>query len=593
MCKKNFFILLIFSLVGLQAQASPSAALGYQPKYPPGFNHFDYVNPQAPKKGELVLSASGSFDRLNPFLLKGVAAAGIEALVFEPLMEQSQDEPYSLYAHLAEDIQLAEDKLSVVFRLNPAARFSDDTPVTAEDVKFSFDTLKSKQAHPFYRFYWADIDKATVIDERTIRFHFTKINPELHLVIAQMRVFPKHWVGDKAFDSIVTKLPIGSGPYRVLRYDIGKSLMFERNPRYWAKDLNTRRGMFNFEKINFKYYRDETVELEAFKAGEFDFIYVLNSKKWARDYVGPQFIDGRIKKEEVKHRNNAGMQAFIFNLRRPLFQDKRVREAIALSFDFEWSNSHLFYNQYKRCYSYFSNSELAASGLPKDAELELLAKFRDRLPPEVFTSEWAPPTTMQPSSLRENLKKAKALLEQAGWRIKDNVLTNTKGQLFEFEIPLAQAGFERILAPWAKNLAKLGIVLKYRTIDAAIYQRRVDRFDFDMLVQSFNQSQSPGNELINMWHSSTANQEGSNNLIGLADPVIDDLIEKVIYAPNRAQLVTAVHALDRVLLHGEYLVPNWFTPIHRISYWQKFAYPQTLPLYYSAEDWMIRTWWFK
>ena len=585
------FLLMLVSPA--QSLAAPAMGLGYQPKYPSNFSHFDYVNPDAPKGGELVLSEFGNYDGLNPFLLKGIAASKLSELVFETLMEQSQDEPFSLYAHLAEDIQLAKDKLSVTFRLNAAARFSDGTPVTAEDVKFSFDTLKSEQAHPMFRFLWTDIRRAVVVNQRTVRFEFSKVNPELHLITSQIPIFSRKWVGNKPFDKVVTDLPIGSGPYIVDKYDLGKSIRYKRNPAYWAKDLNTRRGMFNFDRITIKYYTDDTVQLEAFKAGEFDFMFVLNSKQWARDYAGQKFDNGAIKREELKHRNNAGMQGFVFNVRRPLFQDKRVRKAISLAFDFEWSNKNLFYNQYTRVNSYFSNSELASSGLPRGDELALLHPFRAKLPPEIFTTQWKPPVTNGEEGLRKNLHRAKELLTGAGWKIKDGVLQNEQEQKMEFEILLAQKGFGRIVEPFAQNLGKLGIKASYRTVDVALYQRRIDTRDFDMVVNSVGQSQSPGNEQTGYWHSSTADQEGSNNVIGIKDAVVDALIDKLIYAPDRAHLVTATHALDRVLLHGEYMVPNWYTPIHRVAYKSSLAYPKKLPLYYAAEPWMIRTWWIK
>jgi microcin C transport system substrate-binding protein len=570
---------------------APATALGYAPKYPPGFRQFSYVNPEAPKGGDLVLSAFGNFDSFNPFLLKGIAAAGLAELVFEPLMEQSLDEPYSVYAHLAEDIALAPDRLSVTFRLNPRARFSDGSPVTAQDVKFSFDTLKSKQAHPRYRFYWADIRHATVLDARTVRFEFAKVNPELHLIAAQMPVFARAWAGDRPFDKLSTVLPIGSGPYVVESYEFGKRVSYRRNPDYWAGNLATRRGMFNFDRVVFKYYKDDTVRLEAFKAGEFEFIFENNSKKWARDYNGPQFASGQIRRTELRHSNNAGMQGFVFNLRRPIFQDVRVRKAIGLALDFEWSNHKLFYDQYTRCDSYFSNSELAARGRPGRDELALLEPFRGQLPPEVFGEAWHPPSTRPPGSLRDNLRLARDLLAAAGWTLKDGVLRNDKGEQLEFEVMLAQKAFERILAPYARNLAKLGVRMTYRTVDVALYQRRADTFDFDMVVESFGQSQSPGNELISLWHSSTADQEGSNNVMGLKNPVVDALIQKVIYAPDRKRLITATRALDRVLLHGEYLAPNWYIATHRIAYWDRFGIPAQPPLYYSADSWMLRTWW--
>lgn len=587
-----FLLVLALWLLPLpRVGAAPAQALGYEPKYPPGFAHFDYVDTLAPKGGHLTLPALGSFDSLNPFTLKGIAADGAEDLLFETLMVPSLDEPFSQYGLLAEDAQLAADGLSVTFRLNPAARFLDGTPVTADDVKFSFDTLKSQQAHPRYRLYWSDIERAVVVDGRTLRYEFARVNPELHMIAGQIPVFARRWVEGRPFDKMALEQPVASGPYLIERYDLGNSITFVRNPDYWAKDLNVRRGMFNFERVTFKYYRDTTVALEAFKAGEFDFIAVSNSKEWARDYVGEKFDSGQIRKETLRHRNNAGMQGFVFNLRRSLFQDKRVRRAIVLALDFEWANRKLFYGQYNRCNSFFSNSELATQGLPAGAELALLEKYRDRLPPEVFSGLWSPPSTDGPLGLRGNLRQAKALLEEAGWRFRDGALRDKDGRPLRFEVMLGQKGFERIVAPFARNLAKLGIEASYRVVDAAIYQRRTDTFDFDMTVEVFPQSQSPGNELRDMFHSQAAQREGSQNSPGIADPVVDALVDEVIYAKDRAALVTAVRALDRVLLNGEYLVPNWYIPYHRVAFRNRFAHPQTLPLYYNPTAWMLSTWW--
>jgi microcin C transport system substrate-binding protein len=463
--------------------------------------------------------------------------------------------------------------------------------VLARDVKYSFDTLKSQFAHPQYKFYWADIARAVVVDERTVRFDFARVNPELHMLTGQMPIFSRRWGAGKSFDKIRTDAPLGSGPYRVDEVQMGKKISYRRNPDYWGRDLNTRRGMFNYERVAFVYYKDETVQLEAFKAGEFDFVAVFNSKQWARDYKGPKFNRGLIRKTELKHSNNAGMQGFVFNTRREIFKDRRVRKAIGLALDFEWSNRNLFYGQYQRCDSYFSNSELASSGVPQGDELALLEPYRKRLPPELFTQPWRPPSTTPPGSLRANLRQAKALLAEAGWVYRNGALRNAKGEPFKFEILLAQKGFERISGPFARNLAKLGITAGYRTVDGALWQRSTDTYDFDMIVYAYGQSQSPGNEQMNMWHSSSAVKEGSNNVIGIRDPVVDALVRKVIYAPDRKSLVTATHALDRVLLHGEYLVPNWYVATHRIAYWDKFGFPDKLPLYYSAMEWMLRFSW--
>lgn len=573
--------------------AAPSQALGYTPAYPAGFDHFRYVNPNAPKGGSVTIWSMGSFDTLNPFTLKGIADDALTQLVFETLMEPSLDEPYSQYGLLADDVESASDGLSVTFHLNPKARFSDGTPVTADDVVFSFDTLMSKQAHPQFRFYYADILRARALNSSTVRFYFRRRNPELRMIVGQIPIFSRRWVGKTPFDQLALKPPIASGPYVVDSYKLGKYIVYRRNPNYWARDLNVRRGMYNFDRIVVKYYRDSAVALQGFKAGDFDFIAVNNSKQWARDYVGPKFERGLIKKAELPHRNDAGMQGFVFNLRRPLFQDRRVRRAIDLALDFPWANHKLFYDQYRRCYSYFSNSDLASSGIPKGAELKLLEPYRKQLPPQLFTQPWTPPTTEPPHSLRANLREAKALLESAGWHYRDGALRNAAGQPFSFDIMLADGAFERIVAPFARNLAILGIQANYRTVDSAIYQRRADTFNFDMLVYVFGESQSPGNELKGMFASASADQEGSRNLMGLKNPVVDALVDKVIYAKDRAHLVTAVHALDRVLLWGEYVVPNWYIATHRIAYWNRFGMPKTLPLYYQPTAWMLATWWAK
>lgn len=588
------FILIMIACVTLPCHvlADPAIALGYTPKYATNFQHFNYVNPDAPKGGSIVLSGFGSFDSFNPFILKGVPVDGLD-LVFETMMVQSDDEPYSLYSHLAEDIQLAQDRLSVTFRLDKRARFSDGSPVLAQDVKVSFDTIKSDKGHPRYRFYWADIKQAVVLDNYRIRFDFVRENPELHLIAAQIPIFSHKWIEGEAFEKMSRKLPLGSGPYTIEKYDFGKTITYKRNPTYWARDLPTRRGMFNFNHVTYKYYKDETVTLEALKAGEFDYVLESHSKRWARDYIGPQFEQGKIIKEELAHHNNAGMQGFVFNTRRKLFTDRRVRKALGLAFDFSWSNKKLFYNQYTRCNSYFSNSELASSGLPQGDELKLLNRFRSQLPEELFNTEWQPPSTKNPGDLRRNLIQAKQLLEQAGWLVKDGVLQNADGDKFQFQVLLSQKGFERILAPFAHNLQKLGITMTYRTVDTSLYIRRGKNFDFDMRVASFPQSQSPGNELYNMWHSTSADKNGSRNLAGIKNPVVDALIDAVVFSKNRSQLITAARALDRVLLYEEYLIPNWYIGVHRIAYWDKFHYPSKLPLYFSADNWVLSSWWAK
>jgi microcin C transport system substrate-binding protein len=574
--------------------SAPSAGYGYKPKYSQSFKHFDYVNPSAPVAGKLNLaSLSSTFDTFNPFILKGDAADGLEPLIFETLMESSEDEAYSIYGLLADDVIIADDGLSVSFHINDKARFSDGSVVTADDVKFSFDSLKSKQAHPGYRIFWADIKSATVLPNNNIRFNFSKNNPELHMIISGLPVFPKSWVGDIPFDKLAIKKPIGSGPYVLKEYQLGKHLVYEKNPNYWAKDLNTRKGMFNFKTIVFKYYKDRTIALEAFKAGEFDFISVYSSKSWARDYKGKKFSSGKIKKNTFKHENNEAIQGFVFNTRLAIFSNKQVREALTLAFDFEWANRMLFYGQYTRAYSFFSNSELAATGKPSAQELDLLEPYREQLDPKVFETVWQPPKTTAPSSLRNNLRQAQSLLKSAGWIYKNGTLQSAQGKPFKFHLMLSSKAFERIAAAFARNLEKLGIQMDYRIIDQALYRRKLQTFDFEMTTMRYGQKQSPGNELMNRWHSSSADVEGSSNHPGIKHPVIDALLTDLVKTKDREKLINYAKVIDRILLNEHYLVPQWFIAYHRVAYWDKFDWPQTLPRYFNAKNWMIQNWWLK
>ena len=590
-------LVLIFVLSLLFCPANPlHAAHGVSIdgvlKYPAGFKQFDYTSPKAKKGGELVLHGLGSFDKMNPYTLKGSEPNGLNMLVFETLATPSLDEPFAAYGLIAKDIVIADDKLSVTYTINDQARFSDGTPVTPEDVKFSLDTLKSKAAHPFYQAYFQDISRAEVLDKHRVRFHFARRNRELHMIASGIPVFSKAFYTKNPFDSPTLTPPIGSGPYIVAEVNPGKSITYKRNPDYWARDLNVRRGMFNYDRITYKYYKDQIVSVEAFKAHDFDFMAINIAKQWARDLTGPKFKDGRIIKELLAHHNDAGMQGFVMNLRRPIFKDIRVRQALSLAFDFEWANATLFFNQYTRTNSYFSNSPLAAKGLPKGLELDYLTPFKDQLPPEVFTTPLLAPSTKPPNSLRGNLRKAKKLLNEAGWSIKDGKLTDKDGKPFNFDIMLVSPSFERVIAPYAQNLAKLGIIATYRTIDSALYLRRFRSFDFDMTVNVFGQSQSPGNEQRDYWHSSSADREGSNNIIGIKNPAVDSLVDKIIYAEKQEEITAACHALDRVLWHNHYVVPNWYLSKHRVAYWSIFTQPKTLPLYYSPDQ-ILMTWWLK
>lgn len=565
-------------------------------KYGPEFKQFDYVFAEAEKGGKLLLHDIGSFDKMNPFTLKGTAPFGLEMFVFESLAVGSLDEPFAEYGLIASDIELAPDHLSITFTIDANAKFSDGSAVTPDDVKFSLETFKSDKVHPFYPYYYQDIQEARVLDARRVQFLFSRANRELHMIASQIPVlsrafYTKHLFGGTDHKDVMTA-PIGSGPYVVKSFNQGRSISYSRNPHYWAVNHPTRKGMFNFDSIVVNYYKDQIVAVEAFKAGEFDFMMVNIAKQWARDMVGKRFDDGQLVKKNFPHHNNAGMQGFLMNTRRPLFKDPRVRQALGLAFDFEWTNKSLFYNQYTRSSSYFSNSYLAASGLPTGLELSYLEPFRDSLPDEVFTTAPAAPESSGKDGIRSNLRKAKKLLHQAGWAVKDGVLQNSEGKEFRFEILLASPSFERVMAPYVNNLKKIGVVVDYRTIDPALYTDRVQKFDFDMIVHVYGQSLSPGNEQKNFWHSEAADHPGSRNLAGIKNPAVDAMVDKIIYAKTQEELTAACRALDRILWYGYYLVPNWYLNVWRLAYHNKFNQPDTLPLYYNHFQ-LLMTWWAK
>ena len=565
-------------------------------KYKSDFKQFEYVSDQAKKGGKLLLHENGSFDKMNPFTLKGTAPFGIEMFVFEPLAVGSLDEPFAVYGLIASDIELASDKLSMTFTINEKARFSDGSPVTPEDVEFSLNIFKSDKVHPFYPFYYQDIKEAKVLDTHRIQFVFSRANRELHMIATQIPVLSMNFYKEHSFSEKENgnkmKTPIGSGPYIVSAINQGKSISYTRNPEYWAKDHPVRKGMYNFDSIGVNYYKDQVVAVEAFKAGEFDFMMVNIAKQWARDMAGKRFEDGSLIKKQYPHQNNAGMQGFLMNTRRSIFQDFRVRKALGLAFDFQWVNKSLFYNQYTRSSSYFNNSHLAATGIPEGLELSYLEPFRNTLPSEVFTTPLAPPNSNGKGGMRTNLRQARKLLQEAGWTIKNGILQNSEGKPFQFEILLVSPSFERVMAPYVSNLKKLGIKVDYRTIDPALYTDRVQNFDYDMIVHSYGQSLSPGNEQKNYWHSESADRKGSRNLAGIKDPVVDAMVEKIIYAKTQEELTAACKALDRILWYGYYVVPNWYLNVHRLAFHNKFSQPETLPLYYNHYQYLM-TWWSK
>lgn len=590
-------------LAAPQAHAVHAIAQYGEPKYPADFKHFDYVNPDAPKGGTLVLanpSRLTSFDKFNPFTLRGNTAPGVD-LLFESLTIGSSDEVASAYGLLADDINIAPDGLSVTFRINPRARFSNGDPVTADDVKFSLDTLKSPQAAPQFASIFSEIKRAVVVDPHTVRFEFRQRNRELPLLAGGMPVFSRKWGmrpdGSRIpFDQIAFEKPIGSGPYLIERYDNGRTITYRRDPNYWGAELPVRVGMNNFDRIVYKLYSDSTARLEAFKAGEYDVLVEYVARNWVRRDVGKKFDSGELIKREFSQHNGTGMQGFFLNTRRPLFQDVRVRKALDLALDFQWLNRQLFFNQYHRIDSFFANTDLQAKGLPTPGELALLEPWRAQLDPAVFGPPPKQPDTDPPGSLRANLLKARELLQQAGWTYRDGALRNAKGEPFQFEIlddSGSAAQMEPIVATFIRNLQKLGITATFRVSDYAVYQKRLDAFDFDVTTIRMPDVQVPGSEQIQRFGSKAADTTGSDNMIGLKSPVVDAVLNALVHAQTREQLVDATHALDRLLMHGYYVVPHWYSGTHRVAFKRGLAWPTTLPLYYGAEGWITSMWWYE
>ncbi len=555
-------------------------------KYDETFRHFDYANPDAPKGGEARFFGFGGFDTLNAYSLRGRKAAGLSRL-YDTLLKQSNDEPTAAYGLLADRVRVPDDHSWVAFRLRPEARWHDGTPVTADDVVWSLETLR-ESGLPLYATYYANVAQAVVEDGGWVRFTFDGPgNVELPLILGELPILPRHWYEGRDFEEASLDFPMGSGPYRVVDVDPGRSITYARHENYWGADLPVNVGFHNFDRIRYDEYLDLDIAMEAFKANEYDFRSENNSKRWATSYSGSIFDDGLVVVEKVAHSRPQGMQGFVFNLRREKFTDPKVRQALALAFDFEWANQNLFYGQYLRSVSYFSNSELAASGTPDEAERALLERHGDGLPEAVFGEVPVPPVTDGSGNNRTNLRKAKALLAEAGWTVQDGVLTGPAGTPMEIEFLMVQPAFERILQPFRAQLERLGARLEIRPIDAAQYKERLDNFDFDMVVTGFGQSRSPGNEQRNYWSSAAADISGSNNLAGIRSPAIDALIEELIYAGTRAELVTAARVLDRVLRHGHYVIPNWHITYDRVAWWDRFGQPDIV----SDDGIVLDTWW--
>jgi microcin C transport system substrate-binding protein len=563
-----------------------------EPRFPADFKHFDWVDPDAPKGGRIRQWTMGGFDSLNNFSVKGEDAAGL-GLISDQLMTSSPDEPSTEYGLIAAWVSHPADYSSVTFGLRPEARWHDGKPLTADDVIFSLDALK--KAHPRFAFYYKNVVKAEKTGDHEVTFTFDmKGNRELPVIVGQITVLPKHfWTGTGADGQPrdITKssleVPLGSGPYRIKSFEAGRGIVYERVEDYWAKDLPVTRGQWNFDEISYTYFRDDTPAFEAFKSGQIDIRAENSANRWATQYGFDAVTKGLVKKEALKHARVASMQAFAFNTRRPQFQDVRVRRAFNLAFDFDMLNKSFFYDQYTRVGSFFANSELASSGLPQGRELEILQTLKDQLPAELFTTDFKVP--VGGAEHRNNLREAVKLMQQAGWTVKDGKLVDGKGETLKAEFLLVQPDFERIVLPYIDNLKKIGVDATARIVDTSQYKRRTDDFDYDIIIDGFGQSHSPGNEQRDLWGSEAAKRPGSQNSVGIQSPAIDALIERVIAAGNREDLVAATRALDRVLLWGFYVVPQWYYPFDRIATWDVFGRPAKLPSQSPAS--VLQTWW--
>lgn len=595
--RARLFISIILTIVITQALSSVSYAKGVHayamhgtPKYGADFKHLDYVNPNAPKGGVLRRASLVKFDSFNPFISKGVVAPYLRQLMYDTLTFHSADEPFTQYGLIAKSMEIPEDRSWVRFHIDPNAKFHDGTPVTAEDVIFSFNSLVEK-GEPLYQFYYADVTKVYAEDRLTVKFEFKSgENRELALILGQVQVMPKHFWEGKDFAKSSLEPPVASGPYKIKSFEPGKRIIYERDPKYWAKDHPVNKGRFNFDEIVVDIYLDETVALEAFKAGNLNFRIESTAKQWATQYDGDKFKKGELVKEVIPHSRSTGMQAFMYNTRRDVFKDIKLREALSYAFDFEWSNKNLFYGQYKRTLSYFENTELAAQGLPSEDELKILNPFKAQLPPELFTEPYSLPTTDGSGKARKNLRTAKRMLLAAGYKVENGKLISphTKKPV-AFEIIIYNPVYERIILPFKQNLETLGIDMTLRKVDVTQYVERIRSYDFDMIMGSVLQSLSPGNEQREFWGSAAADKQDSRNFFGIKDKTVDELIELVINAPSREELVTRTHALDRVLLWGHYVIPGWHLANYRVAYSKHLKHPDVIAKY----ELDLMAWWYE
>jgi microcin C transport system substrate-binding protein len=574
-------------------------------KYPADFAQFDYVNAQAPKGGELRLVSNlrvSTFDKYNPFTIKGTAPAYLSSLMFDSLLAGSLDETASGYGLLADDVNVASDGMSATFHLRKEARFHNGDPVLARDVKHSYDTLVGPFVSPGYRSLLDDVGGVDVVDARTVRYRFKKPNRELPLTVGSLPVFSHRWGEDdsakggkpKPFDQVVMDIPIGSGPYKIGPVNFGKDITYVRDPSYWAANLNVRRGSANFDRITVKIYKDSTARLEALKAGEFDLMRFFSAGDWARRVNGRKFDTGELVKAEFKHRLPTGFQSYVLNTRRAKLSDPRVRQALGLALDYEWMNRQMFYGAYQRVQDLFGNTDCQATGEPSEQELALLAPLRSKIPDAVFGPMAVPPRTDGDHSLRANLRQAQQLLKDAGWTYRDGALRNAQGEALELEyLDSAETGV-RVVTPWARNLEKIGVKLNFRPVDFALYQQRLQKFNFDITSIAYGGTNNPGQEYADMFGSKAADMEDSGNLAGLKSPAVDALIARMTSAKRQEDLLPACRALDRVVMHSYLLVPQWSAGTHRIAYnaW-RLAKPDTMPPYAQGEGWAIDTWWAK
>ncbi|MBP9671718.1 MAG: ABC transporter substrate-binding protein [Ottowia sp.] len=580
--------------------AAHGYALWGDMKYPPGFTHFDYVNPDAPKGGEIRLVSNlrlSTFDKYNPFTIRGAAPAYLSQLMFDSLLAGSLDEEGAGYGLLAEDVAVAPDGLSATFKLRKNARFHNGDPVLAQDVKHSYDTLIGPHTSPAYKTLLVDVAGVDVVDDRTVRYRFRQANRELPLTVGGLPVFSRKWGQGKPFNEVVMEPPIGSGPYKIGPVKFGKDITYVRDPDYWAKDLNVRRGTANFDRINVKIYKDNTARLEALKAGEFDLMAFYSAGDWARRVNGKRFDTGELVKGEFQHKLPTGFQSYVLNTRRPLLQDVRVRQALGLAVDYEWMNRQMFYNSYQRVRGLFGNTSCAATGMPSAEELALMEPWRGKIPDAAFGPADEPPRTDRPhdpavGGLRENLRRAQKLLADAGWTVQNGTLRNAQGQPFVLEYLDSNEGGARVVTPWMRNLEKLGVTLRFRPVDFALYQQRLQKFDFDVTTIAYAGTANPGQEYADLFGSQAADTEDSGNLAGVKSPAVDALLDRMVSAKTKPDYLAACRALERVITHSHVFIPQWFSGTHRMAYnaW-RLQKPKVTPPYFRGEAWAIDAWW--